>query len=155
MPQRWSYYTHKAEPGLILLLLCSGTIKGSFYRGHDSDRCSSKETRRSKSYGKAIADWAVWSFYKFRSKSCPFLCCRLTAGLAGDFEVLAGVSQAERRLSLAIKRQLLQQEAAVSWRDTQERPIRDQGMHTPTSCLCAQLQAPAYAVDTLLYMHTQ
>lgn len=33
MPQRWSYYTHKAEPGLILLLFCSVTMQGSFYEG--------------------------------------------------------------------------------------------------------------------------
>lgn len=62
MPQRWSYYTHKAEPVLILLLFCSVTIQGSFYAGLDSDKCSSRETKRSTSYATcwAAASTSAW-----------------------------------------------------------------------------------------------
>lgn len=38
-------HTHKAKPGLILLLFCPVTMRGSFYGGHNSDKCSSGETK--------------------------------------------------------------------------------------------------------------
>lgn len=143
MPQRWSYYTHKAEPGLILLLFCSVTIQDCFfYGGQKSDKYSSRETKWSKSY---VTSWAAtatcvsffliglrdqWHFNipKFPPKHLflfhfPLLSFSklLLYWLAGDFEVLVCLTSLGQGApqSVAIKRQLLQPEAPVSWRDLQ------------------------------------